>query len=578
MTAVLRRTTEILQVVYRGEARREHEVWTDSRAGLALIQIPSQLGGDDVPMHCDSREAFAYSGFVSAAQYSASAVRRLIAVGRRGRLTLEDSPGGIAAFFFADVRSRRGFAWASHAGVEGVFHTKGEECIALSNSPLVSHLIGLQRDVPRFSSLWARRVLLGGNTLWDDTPYEQTFHAPPRSMLVVDEDVVRRMPHPVPLERHRFAEADEAGPEAVNAAAHEAISVLRRWPQAVVQLSGGKDSRYVGAALRRARIDARYVTFSGAFGEGAAASAVASALGIELEITESPGIDTGEALLPTVLNNLRRSDGMLGENRQLAYRALTHRGEPLVQGQAHHPRGGYRVRSTRKLDVMKAALRASAMGDQDLVVDELVRERRERLEQIMNDYRARYAPDLAYWLYNDWRMGRWTIAGYRAMSRSRPVVWPMMDERVLRVLSELASFDRVSEVAFFAALRRLSPEVAAVPIYENLWKFDHGDIGPTRFPDGFEARRQPFKTSGTGRTPERRASTIQPLFRIATQDLVYSDELRSLIQPDVLQALCEEDDPSVRLGRPYTQLVMFMWKAVAIALVIQGDWLSAARP
>jgi hypothetical protein len=152
----------------------------------------------------------------------------------------------------------------------------------------------------------------------------------------------------------------------------------------------------------------------------------------------------------------------------------------------------------------------------------------------------------------------------------------MMDEKVLRVLSELSSFDRLSEVAFYSALRRLSPEVAAVPIYENIWNFDGGPIGAAEFPDGLESRRQPFKeVGGGGRTPERRVSTIQPLFQLATREMRYADELRSLIQPAALEAMSTQAEPAEVLGRPHIQVIQFMWKAVAIALVMEGNWLHS---
>jgi FkbM family methyltransferase len=295
---------------------------------------------------------------------------------------------------------------------------------------------------------------------------------------------------------------------------------------------------------------------------------------VEHEVTGGPGVSTGEELMPTMLANLRLSDGLLGENRQLACPQLRHDGEPLIQGHAHHARGGFRARATRDRPEMTASLIASSIGDAELVADDLVHERKARLHEILNGYEVKNVPDLAYWLYNDWRMTRWISAAYRAISTFRPVLWPLMDERVLRVIAEISSFDRLSEVAFYRTIRQLKPELGPVPLYENIWRFDAGAIGATELADGFEARKEPFKEQGKGGPPpERRISTILPLFRLATTELRYAQELRALIRPDVLEALSSGSELEA-LGRRGLR-INFMWKVAAIALVMEGGWLPA---
>jgi hypothetical protein len=578
--AVLRRTLDILDRVYRGEAPRTHQVWSHAGSGLAMIQSTAAGAADAIVMDQGRHGAFTYTGFVTTPAVQPADLRGQIYVTFfGGRFVVEQSPGGIYTCFHVDARRRRCHIWSSHAGVEGLFVTRGDDCLAISNRPLLSHLVGKQQERPTMSRRWAARVLLGNSTLWDDTPFEDTTQPPPRAMLVLEEGELRHAEHPVPLATAHHADRDPAGIEALNAANLQAVSVLRRWPRGELWLSGGKDSRYVAALVKQAGIDVDMVTHAHppTTGEGPAAAAVATALGLPLRFETAWAISTGDELLPTMLANLRRADGLLAETRQLAYRPPRHGGNAVIQGQAHHPRGGARTRMVRSFEHMRDdVLLPANMGDQELVVDELVRERRQRLDQIIGSYQVSHASELAYWMYSDWRMTRWTIGAYLAASRSRPVVWPMMDERVLQVCSRLSVFDRVSEVAFFTAMCALSPELARVPLYEDTWKFDQGDLGPKEFPDGCEQRRNPFKVAGRRRlTAERRIGTIQPMFRVATQELSYAAELRSLIKPDVLRALTDEDDPSATLGVPNKRLVSFMWKAVAVALVLQGDWLDA---
>jgi hypothetical protein len=217
----------------------------------------------------------------------------------------------------------------------------------------------------------------------------------------------------------------------------------------------------------------------------------------------------------------------------------------------------------------------AVLGDVDLVVEPLVEERRARVGEILDGYKFGDARELAYWLYSDWRMTRWTSGAYRAAARSRPVVWPMMDERVLQVTAKLAAIDRARETACVAALFRLAPELASVPLYQTRWQVDVRGIGKTEWPDGHQARSVPFQEKGTGRTAERRLSTIQPLFRQAMRDLGPGRELASLVRPGVLETLCDDPDPALALDRPHMQIINFMWKATAVALVMEGRWLTA---
>jgi hypothetical protein len=546
------------------------EVWRHAGSGLALIQSSASAAIERLPLHQDRREAFAYSGFVATAAFAPSEVRRLISID--GDPAMVRSPGGIATYFLADARSGRILAWSSHAGMEGPYFTIGPDCTAISNRPLLSHVVGRQTDRPAMSSRWAHRALLGSG-LWDDTPFEGTLQPPPRTAIVVADDGVRFASHPVPLSR-RYGERDPAGVEALRAAALEAVAPLRRWPRGELWLSGGKDSRFAAALLLRAGIDIDVLTHARAdAGEGEAAAAVARALGLDHRITDAGGIATGEQLLPTIVANLRRSDGLLGEVRHLAYRAAPHLGGPLVQGQAHHPRGGYKVKLPATRESMEEHLVEVSVGEADLVTRELVDERHQRLRDILGGYSAPGHPcELAYWLYSDWRMTRWTSAAYRSASHSRPVVWPMMDERVLEVTAGLAPLDRVQEIAFFAALVALHPELGRVPLYEDTWKFDSSKLGSETFPDGHDVRRSPFREKGRGRTAERRFSTIQPLFRRALLEMRSGSELQRLVRPEVFRALCDEEDPAVALGQPHMQVINFMWKATVVALVLEGSW------
>lgn len=589
---VLDGTNRILEQLIDDDV--EPDVWFGAGGSLALIHLVSRRADDGVRMHrSGGRSALVYTGYVRPGATDPAQVAALMDVGR-GRLTMRDTPGGIAGYFFADAAHGTAYAWSSHAGVQGIFHTRGERCIAISNRPLLSHAIARESTVPSFSSTWARRVLVGGATLWDDTPYEGTWYSPPRSTLVVSHGVIGHQPHPVEIERTTY---EAKSPEGIRRFLDEsiaAIGVLSTMPRAELRLSGGKDSRYVAALLTATKTSVDSITHAHPeFGEGPLSAHVAAAVGLPHQIVQMP-VATQDALLGVMSANLRKSDGLVAEARQLSYHLERPVGTPFIDGQAHHPRGGYRSPMTRDGARVRANLQGTCIGHATLVAPDIATERRQRIDALLDGWirpsqeglvsrllgsrrRFGHPVEAAYWMYSDWRMTRWIQAAYLPIARERPLVWPCMDEGVLRAISELSIWDRNTEYAFFSALQTLSPALSRIPLYDSVWNFDRGGLGESPFPDGFEERNAPFPSrqppSGAGwrYTPDRRPSLIRPLFRAAVRDMRRANEVRSWIDPHALTVL-ESDAPLDSLGVPVASAVGFMWKAVAVSMVIDGSW------
>ena len=59
-------------------------------------------------------------------------------------------------------------------------------------------------------------------------------------------------------------------------------------------------------------------------------------------------------------------------------------------------------------------------------------------------------------------------------------------------------------------------------------------------------------------------------------DLAGGRDLARFIRPEAMRAFCDEADPALALGRPHMQIINFMWKATAVALVTEGSWLTPA--
>src|SRR5690606_25776681 len=139
----------------------------------------------------------------------------------------------------------------------------------------------------------------------------------------------------------------------------------------------------------------------------------------------------------------------------------------LLEGQAHHPRGGFGTLMKLAEDERRERLQGQLGGDADLVVAPLGAERRARIDALYDAAPRRHPADVAYWLYSGWRPPLFQ-GPYLAISRHRRLVFPMMDERVLAASARLATGERQSEAAFFAAMRALAPALGALPLYDNV--------------------------------------------------------------------------------------------------------------
>jgi hypothetical protein len=531
-------------------------------------------------VHVDDREAFVHTGYVNHGDGSSAAVRPLISLKKRWvgppELRLTDSPGGIAAFFLVDAAADRVFAWSSRGGTEAVFWARGPEGIVIGNRPLFCHLLASGRETPATSTSWARRVLLGDSTLWDDTCFEDTWYATPRTTLVLDRGEVQTRPHPLAI-GPRFVDRSPEGLDAFADTSLRAVEVMRGEPLVQLHLSGGKDSRVVAGLLARAGLPAECIVYSlPGIGEEPTAAAVARALGLPLRTLDHE-ISTGPAMVETMLDNLARQDGLLNENRQLIYPALAPTSVPILEGQAHHPRGGMLTMMQNRF-LVKRRIHRQLTGDETLVDSAIGRERSARVSQLLRGYTVDHPADLSYWMYADWRMGRWLQPVWMRIRRARPLYWPMMDERVLEVTARLATWDRVSEYAFFAMMKRHAPALASLPLYDGIWRFDSNGADKTLFPEGFATRSVPDpERGGRKRTAEKRLSTVLPLFRMVMSDLRSADDLRSWIRPDVLPRLLDAgDDTPAALGLENQKIVRFMWKVVALGLTLDGRWFGRA--
>ncbi|HTE56271.1 MAG TPA: asparagine synthase C-terminal domain-containing protein [Kofleriaceae bacterium] len=264
----------------------------------------------------------------------------------------------------------------------------------------------------------------------------------------------------------------------------DAVRPIAQGPQPVVlALSGGKDSRLVLTALRRAGIDVSCYTID----RGADNSAevyVATELARLLELkhqvrpaerVESDGDESAIRvdLLHRTVSALRASDGAVFGYDRAYFRA---RYSPQINLTGHGGevmRGGYAERYDRPLrsDEVPGIAKALFIPAPDLFRWGANRRYTRYLTDWVEDHAARMPPhDVLDCLYVHFRCGRWVAATTRGTTTSAARLFPFLDNRLALALVRAPAAQKVKDQVIREIVRRLDARAADFPLANDHWR------------------------------------------------------------------------------------------------------------
>ena len=533
---------------------------------LAIVEIhrPDPISSAS-RVERDGPRVAAYSGYVRPGQ-------RLLPLIRDGRyLTMTDSPGGMAAYFYAHSERGIAAAWSGIHNMERVYYTAGLELSALSNSALLSHCIARNQIAPGMNPGWLPEVMIGTGSLSEKTQFVGTRVVPSRTLMWMELGADARLaPFPLPIRQHDYERGDSVAYDELTQELLQSVEPLRSRSKVLLRLSGGKDSRLVAAMLATARLPAEAVTYGRREGgEGNVALRVADICGIPARAVRQTRASK-EVLIENAISRLNRSDGSMVAAQQLCTNDDEElSGVALVEGQAHHLRGGYSRPVRAPYDRVWRMFVQYYAKDIELAYEQARGAKFVALQEIFNRYWSECgAEKTLYWTYIDFRMPAAVQPSYRI--RRTPVVWPLMDEKLLLAVSRLHIRDLTSEVAFFEALRRIAPTaLQALPLHDNHWRFDVGGAEKTPFPELFADRQQQPSTQDVRN------------YKIH-EDLSVAVELaNSLLERGVMIDLREFTPVAAFHRRPLSldeirgsefrpYALRYLWRAIAASLSLSG--------
>lgn len=264
-----------------------------------------------------------------------------------------------------------------------------------------------------------------------------------------------------------------------------------------ISLSGGKDSRLLLSGLLHSQLNVKATTISGGasnYSDVYCAKLVAESAKIGHVVKLLEGKDSSSA----VVNLYRRASDVLKatDNGIISYANISynqrHSGRVMYNGMvAEYLRG-----STGK----QATAAVHEMTKLDYLLKRWGRQNRFFKPEIFESYlqwlhgwlgafpREISEDECAEYSYVYVRMGRWASAQSRAASMSRRPSFPHLDNRFVTTCLTAPTALRVDDRLVYEMMRRLAPELAALPFANDHWRCEdkqNHDGMRQQYPDAF---------------------------------------------------------------------------------------------
>ncbi|MFI8725101.1 hypothetical protein [Micrococcus luteus] len=584
--AVLQRLLSDVDAAYRPFAGIDHpdpgEVVVPHDRGTLATLVIRRLG-EEGAVHARG-DWWAVTAGQPVAASLCDRVRR-----RGGPLVYEQPVWGQYATVFAERWMDRATAWNTVPAMDAVHYGVTDRHVFISDRPLLVALAmsGARPEALQLSDAFAAEHMAFTYSVQGLTPFEGAHILPVDSALEVTEGRLRLIARPGGLEA--FLEADHTLEEGAEALASALTGAMDRVAEQVggrplqLRMSGGRDSRVLLALLRGPDLDVRAVTFGNDSDVDVrlarCMTADAGVRHIVTQPTPQDGADETDRIRRTILES---GGTPLSESHTLRYRGANagRPGEAVMLGQWPLMRGGMArtMRNTPETTRDRLLGLVSALASDDAAAPV-----RQSLSDWIRDVPARTHLDKQYLFARHFRSGRYLHGHIAQYGGEAMIAYPMADEEVAAVSDVLTMSEKVSERAMFGVLRRIWPEVLAVPLDRSRWPFERHGPDPDWSGDDYEARYEPLPPAladagqARGRVVEYAPSTMVTLARE-----ILADDAAEWVRPmmrtetwDAVVATAQSGsvvEPALPLvPREFTK---FLWRARALQVWHSRSWLA----
>jgi asparagine synthetase B (glutamine-hydrolysing) len=465
--------------------------WTSSDGRTQLLVWCNEPEDERLlpPLLADGQRALGCPGYLG----DGRDVERLLRTEDLGALA-DQLPGVFGAF----RAHQHGFeAVTTVTRFHPVYQAAAGEVQLAGNRALLVHLVervlahpspidaapAVRYDIPALQSL-----VRNGFFMSDDTPFEGVQALPAHSTLEVLRDqrrIIRRpLPEPQPNGGRRSARAGRRLVRDLADSVVKAVAPLRAFSEPItLQLTGGRDSRLIAAALHAADIPFRAVT-SGfrKHPDVALAARISDLLGTPHKIMTPRKEPNGDDLivehpLQRAWEIIRATEGMVAVHNTVRS-PLPFNTSPTIAGW-----GGEQLRGGYLAMVFKKSSGTPSPSAMRKKVNGLFTGLAGFLTDAANE---RAGSDLASWIdlpdadpaqildrvYLYCRTGRWASALGAARWASVNPINPLLDNLVSRFSLGIPPFVRLSEQPVHEVISRLAPQLRNLPLVGTRWRYD----------------------------------------------------------------------------------------------------------
>jgi hypothetical protein len=470
-----------------------------------------------------------------------------------------DDAGGIAAFALAHCEPERAeqlYLWSTRPGLRAIAWAESDTLIVAGTRPRLVHAVARGFAPPSYDLAYLHAALCGWS-LGDLTPYAGTRLLAVDTLLQIRAGVCHPRAHPTPS-TERAPRNPTHQTSLYVGALREAVAPLARLPAFELRLSGGKDSRLVAAVLHDRGIVPSTVSCHGQpeEPEPRVAAELARLLGWSVRL-DVPVMAERGSLLDGVRANLRLADGFFAtEPRHAAlglHKLSNDPGPGIVLGHIELQKGGWARRLGAPFEEVLRFCKQRVTPLRDYVIPELSAARHGEVDAYLAELNITDSAELGYRINYRFRVCRWLTSHYLAHSNELLPVYPLVDEKVVRVVHSAPLGQLVSERLLYRATCRAAPQLAALPLAQGHYRFEHSEPRSlTALPERAVAARGPVR-SGLDYD-----SAIQQAGAYVRSSKLCS-ELRALSSP---RGWAVVDDPRLALGSASpdaSRLSAYLW-------------------
>jgi asparagine synthetase B (glutamine-hydrolysing) len=314
----------------------------------------------------------------------------------------------------------------------------------------------------------------------DRTCFRGVTALPPLTTWLFDGNAVEQHTTRLAALKRGVGGLDEVAEECRVALLHAVRPLVGKGPVAL-SLSGGKDSRMVLLALRRAGIEVRCNTVDRGTDNVAdvyVASLLAAHLSVRHSVSQLDVVDTAEGdkelhidLLQRTATTLRATDGAVSAHDSQRFAPKFGTSTSLIGLGGEIMRGGYAEHhhDRKRVDVLRIA--KLIWSSNSRFFRRATSERYElELARWVAEQEVDTAPhDVLDAMYIYFRCGRWVAGNGRGATTSGPRAYPFLDNRLVLAMARAPAAIKMNHALMRSVMSALDPVAADLPLANKHW-------------------------------------------------------------------------------------------------------------